>query len=236
MPRLLVHVEGQTEETFVTQVLGPHLYNRGYVSVSARLVGNARQRERRGGIKPWAMVRKGIVEHLESDAGCLVTTMVDYYGLPTDWPGRCQAAQSPLSMRANVVEAELLADVCRCMGSSFDSGRFVPYLMMHEFEAMLFSDCRRFADAIGRSNLASDFQAIRDLFANPEEIDDSPRTAPSKRVAKLVAGYRKPLLGTRAAMSIGLDAIRAACPHFHAWLQRLELLPMHVCPSTGRTG
>ena len=49
MKRLLVHVEGQTEETFVNELLAPHLLARGYSPVSARLMGNARLRERRGG-------------------------------------------------------------------------------------------------------------------------------------------------------------------------------------------
>lgn len=51
MSRLLVHVEGQTEEDFVNEVLGPHLWAYGYTQVSARLLGNARLRSRRAGIK-----------------------------------------------------------------------------------------------------------------------------------------------------------------------------------------
>ena len=225
--RLRVHVEGQAEETFVNQVLALHLYGFGYADISARLLGNARQRMRRGGVKPWPAVRNEILNNLKRDAGCFVTTMVDYYGLPQAWPGRNQAAQRPLPERAKSVEVELLADVHQRMGGGFNPDRFVPYLMLHEFEAMLFSDCYRFAEAIGRSSLAADFQAIRDQFANPEEIDDSPRTAPSKRIESLVAAYQKPLMGTRAAQAIGLNAIRAACPHFDAWLDRLERLPAH---------
>src|SRR5436309_12656505 len=57
MARLLVHVEGKTEETFVNQILGPHLYKHRYEIVSARLLGNARQRDRRGGIRAWSAVR-----------------------------------------------------------------------------------------------------------------------------------------------------------------------------------
>ena len=228
--RLRVHVEGQTEETFVNQVLAPHLYVCGYVDVSARLLGNARQRTRRGGVKSWSTVRKEILNNLYGDSGCFVTTMVDYYGLPPSWPGRSEALRRPLPERASSVEAELLTDVRRRMGSGFNPDRFIPYLMVHEFEAMLFSDCGRFADAIGRPNMASNFQAIRNQFTNPEEIDDSPETAPSKRIGSLVAGYQKPLSGTLAALAIGLDAIRAACPHFHAWLQRLESPLSHAGP------
>ena len=156
--------------------------------------------------------------------------MVDYYGLPSGGPGRSQALQRPLPERARTVEAELLEDVRQLMGSSFNPERFVPYLMMHEFEAMLFSDCRSFADTIGRPNLASDLQAIRDQFDNPEGIDDSPETAPSKRIERLVAGYQKPLAGTQGVLAIGLGAIRAACPHFDAWLERLECLPTRANP------
>ena len=156
--------------------------------------------------------------------------MVDYYGLPRNWPGRNEAPQRPLPERANFVETRLLSDVSQRMGRSFNTNQFVPYLMMHEFEAMLFSDCRRFADAVGRPNLAADFQSIRDQFDSPEEIDDSPLTAPSKRIERLVAGYQKPLTGTRAALAIGLSAIRAACPHFDAWLERLEYLPTRGSP------
>lgn len=88
MSRILVHVEGQTEEAFVNQVLAPHLYGVGYTSVGARLLGNARQRRRRGGGRSWEAMRKGILNHLQSDQAALSTTMVDYYGLPRTWPGR----------------------------------------------------------------------------------------------------------------------------------------------------
>ena len=96
--------------------------------------------------------------------------------------------------------------------------------MMHEFEALLFSDCEQFGRGIGRPDLAASFQGIRDQFASPEEIDDSPETAPSRRVELLVAGYQKPLLGILAALEIGLDAMRGECPHFAMWLSRLEAL------------
>ena len=74
MTRLLVHVEGETEENFVNEVLAPYLYARGFSSVSARLFGNARQRGRRGGIKPWSTVRKDIVDHLKADRQCIAAT------------------------------------------------------------------------------------------------------------------------------------------------------------------
>ena len=232
MTRLLVHVEGETEENFVSQLLAPHLYGRGFLTIGARLIGNARQRDRRGGIKAWSTVRKDIVNHLREDQASIATIMVDYYGLPQTglqaWPGRSQASELAFPEKAKTVEGALSANIGQKMGSGFDQGQFIPYVMMHEFEALLFSDCDGFGRGIGRPELAPKFQEIRDEFASPEEINDSLHTAPSKRVEALVSGYQKPFLGTLAALEIGLNAIRSACPHFRSWLELLESLPARM--------
>ena len=110
------------------------------------------------------------------------------------------------------------------MGTSFDRRRFVPYVVMHEFEALLFSDCDGFARAVGRPELASSLRAVRERYGSPEEIDDSPDSAPSKRVETILSKYEKPLLGALAALEIGLRSMRAACPGFRCWLERLENL------------
>ena len=227
MTRLLVHVEGPTEEAFVNEVLSHHLYERGFTSVSARIVGNARERTRRGGIVSWEIARQGILSRLIEDSNRISTTMVDYYAMPLDWPGRAdrfaQAASSaPI---AENIEQALLADICANMDRNFNPNRFVPYVMMHEFEAMLFSDCQAFGNAIGRSDLSAGFQTIRSEFDSPEEIDDAPTNAPSKRIEALLPGYQKPTMGVQAAQNIGLEAIRSECPHFADWLERLESLP-----------
>jgi len=224
MARLLIHVEGQTEEDFVNEILRDHLVAKGYHSVGARIVGNARLRQRRGGIRPWPSVRTDIINHLKEDAGCIATTMVDYYGLPRHgdeaWPGRAKAAGLSFSEKARCVEDALLDDLLAEMGGN--PRRFVPFVVMHEFEGLLFSDCGAFGRGIGRPDLEPEFQAIRDEFASPEEINDAPNTAPCKRVEALVPGYDKPLFGTLAVLEIGLARIRAQCRHFDSWLKQLE--------------
>jgi hypothetical protein len=226
MARLLIHVEGETEETFVNEVLSPHLTRAGFESVSARIVGNARLRERRGGIKGWNAVRLDIIRHLREDPSCYSTTMVDYYALPQEgekqWPGRAQASNLPVVQKATHVENALEANIRDTMGQNFYPVRFIPFVIMHEFEALLFSDCDAFSRGIGRPELRTSFQAIRDIFNNPEEINDSPTTAPSKRIEALIPRYQKPFLGTLAALEVGLENIRVQCPHFNAWLARLE--------------
>lgn len=226
MPRLLIHVEGEAEETFVNEILAPHLYGAGYHKIGARLIGNSRKRDRRGGIIGWPAVRKDIIKHLKEDVECLATTMVDYYALPKiksgAWPGRDEAGKRPFPQKAITVEKALLADLSERLGDDYDVSRFIPFVMMHEFEGLLFSDCQKFSVGIGRPDLSGHFQTIRDQFANPEEINDSPNTAPSKRVEALVPGYEKPLLGSLAILEIGLEKIRSECPHFNEWMVRLE--------------
>jgi uncharacterized protein DUF4276 len=228
MTRLLVHVEGQTEESFVNEILQGHLVNRGFESVSARIMGNARLRRRRGGIRPWPPVRKDIINHLQQDPGCIATTMVDFYGLPQQgtgaWPGRAEAAGLEPRRKASHVEKALLANLAQKVGAGFDPARFVPFVVTYEFEGLLFSDCAAFSQGIGRPDLEPDLKRIRNGFETPEDIDDSPVTAPSKRVEGLVAGYEKPLLGTLAVLEIGLARIRAECPHFDGWVCQLESL------------
>jgi hypothetical protein len=229
MARLLIHVEGQTEEGFVNEVLRNHLVSSGYYSVEARIVGNARLRRRRGGIRPWPSVRTDIMNHLREDPGCVATTMVDYYALPQQgpggWPGRTQSqALSTIERKALFVQKAVRDDLAGKMDAGFDPERFVPFVVMHEFEGLLFSDCAAFSRGIGRSDLEVELQNIRDSFTTPEEINDSPVTAPSKRVQALVPNYEKPLLGVLAVLEIGLPVIRAECPHFDGWLKQLESL------------
>ena len=224
--RLLVHVEGVTEAAFVNDVLAPHLTRHGYVLVRPRLIGDRRAAAMRGGGVSWQFVRGGILRHLKEDRQALVTTMVDYYGMPKgrakEWPGRALAAARPFAQRAATVQDAVAEEIAGHMGRDFDTRRFIPYVSMHEFEALLFSDCERFAERVGRPDIAHAMQRILDQFGNPEEIDDSPQTAPSKRIRKLLPTYQKPAMGATTIRAIGLTTIRGRCANFAHWLTRLE--------------
>ena len=222
MARLLVHVEGPTEEDFVNQVLRLYLVGRGYHSVDARIIGSGRFRDQRGGIRPWPNVRRDIARHLAQDRSCIVTTMVDYYALPAHGPGAWLGRSHATPLRSASEKALCVEEALR--NDLEDAVRFVPFVVMHEFEGLLFSDCGAFSRGIGRGDLEGQFQAIRSQFATPEEINDSLLTAPSKRIAALFPRYQKRQSGVLAAIAIGLDKIRAECPHFNDWLIRLEQL------------
>lgn len=229
--RLLVHVEGRTEAIFVKEILGPHLTDRGYSRVDARVLGRARRRERRGGIRNWHSASAEIVRHLREDRSLIVTTMVDYYALPTSgsgaWPGREHAATLATSnARAEAVELALREDIARQMGSSFDTARFEPFIAMHEYEGLLFSDPHVLATCLGDAELTPQLAVIRRAFPTPEDINDSSETAPSKRIQGLMRHidqrYDKPFHGVMALLEIGLPKVRAECPHFDRWVRRLE--------------
>jgi len=152
--------------------------------------------------------------------------MVDYYALPASgekqWPGRAEANHKQFINKAHTVQSALSNDVIAEMGESFDPQRFVPYVVMYEFEGLLFSDCEAFARGIGQRALSGKFSEIRNAFDSPEEINDSPITAPSKRIKLLVPDYDKPLFANVAVLEVGLDKIREECPQFDQWLTALE--------------
>jgi hypothetical protein len=230
MAKLRVLAEGQTEETFVNDVLAPHLYGKGYLSVTAKLMGNSRNRNHRGGIQNWPSIRDEILEDLRNDKNLYVSIMADYYALPGGdnqakaWPGRSEASNLLLEKKALYIEDRLKAEISEKLKGDRDFQRFSPYIMMHEFEALLFSDCIGFAKSLGQANLATKLQSIRNAFSSPEAINDSPETHPSKRIQQLMPSYQKPLYGNIAALEIGLDTIRKECPGFHRWLEQLEAL------------
>ncbi len=236
MSRLFIQVEGPTEEDFVNEVLRRHLIDHhGYHAVDARIVGNSRLREKRGGIRGWSVVKKEIVERLQYDRGVFITMLVDYYALPKGgpeddgWPGRSVPANLPVAQKASSVQRGLEAEIVSALPNPNDHRRFIPFIVMHEFEALLFSDPAAMARGFNHADAETDFAAIADLFSTPEEINDSPLTAPSKRIIKVFSDrgydhYEKPLLGNLAALEITLPVIKARCPLFAAWLGKLERL------------
>lgn len=229
MKRLLVHVEGETEERFVHELLAPHLAKHGFIDVSARKLGNARQRHKRHGIKPWTVVKNVICGHLAQDRSGYATLMVDYYAMPASsdrlWPGREEAKLLAHPNKAAHIQSLLHADILSALPNS--AHRFVPFVQMHEFEALLFSDCSACAQGIYQPEIEAALKEIRQQVDNPECINDSPETAPSKRLAKIIPKYedQKPYLGTLGALAVGINAMRQECPGFADWLHRLEQLP-----------
>lgn len=228
MTRILIHVEGQTEEEFINSVLAPHLYTKGYTVVSARLIGRSRARKKRGGTCPWESVHTEIARHLSDDTNAFATTLVDYYALPAGglngWPGRDGCDGLSVADKAAHIQASLKQDFEDRHGTALAT-RFIPFVAMYEFEGLLFSEPTLMAQGMGESDKAEQFKQIRDGFETPEHINDSPQTAPSKRINLLVPGYNKVLHGNVAALEVTLELMRQECTIFAKWVQNLEDIP-----------
>jgi hypothetical protein len=144
--------------------------------------------------------------------------MVDLYRLPSDFPGAARAAAvSDPFERVRSLQFELQADL--------NHRRFVPYIQLHEFEALLFSDPGSFSIAFPDETAAiAELEEIRQGASSPEHIDDGDDTAPSKRICRLLPGFVKPVSGPIIAREIGLHRIRSECRHFNAWIETLLAL------------
>ncbi len=77
---------------------------------------------------------------------------------------------------------------------------------------------------MNRNDLVTEFEAICRTFESPEDIDDHPNTAPSKRIINLYKYDDKNTDGILAAIEIGLSKMRQECQHFDQWLKKLESL------------
>lgn len=218
MIRVHVICEGPTEEIFVRELLTPH-FTPMQIYLYPALLGRPGHK---GGRVKYDRLFTDVRNRLKEDTESHCTTFFDFYGLPPDFPGRHDAAQKTVvDEKAQSIKNALAKSIESELGSTVVR-RFIPYIQMYEFEALLFSDPAKFARGIDRIILQTELQAIRDLFATPEEINDNPDTAPSKRIKRIVPGYDKPLYGTLVALEIGLDTIRHECRLFDAWIKQLE--------------
>ncbi len=218
MSRIRVLVEGQTEKAFIERLVKPFFDQQG-------VYFHAVMFRPRGGVPRYNKAKDRLMRSFKEDSQLICTTMVDFYALPTDWPARELAGSCHTTdEKATSIEIALRQDMVDSMGSDFDSSRFIPYVQMHEFEALLFSDTAGLAAALGDIRLTESFQAIRDGFQSPEDINDHYDTCPSRRIEKIHQGFRKTINGLSAARKIGLNRMRRECPHFNQWLTKLESL------------
>ena len=203
MISLGIVVEGKTEEDFVNLLLDPCLGMVGIETKPVLLDGN---------VTVEALAFN--MAFLFRDCG-RVTSLVDYYGF------RDKGADG-----VDALEQRILTSVqTKLKDRPPDTSLIIPYVQMYEFEALLFSEPAVFVEELRLfSGTGDQLGAIRENFANPEEINDSPYTAPSKRIAKILPHYEKVKDGLRVAERIGLTTIRAQCPRFNQWVTHLESL------------
>jgi len=210
-------VEGRTEQTFIERVLAPYLAKKN-IFMRATQISKPGQK---GGDVKFIRAERDIGKFLKQRADTYVTQFFDYYGLK-EWPNL-----SAITTQNHIEIAKILNDGAveqiKINYKNFDAERrFIPYMAMHEFETLLFSDETILADSL---NVSSEYViAIVEECGEPEKINNSRETAPSKRLDNLIKGgkFKKLVNGIIIAEQIGIDKMRTRCPLFNEWLNKIE--------------
>ena len=222
--RLNITTEGPAELRFVKDVLFKHLQPYS-IFCDHRSILTSKEYHKRGGITNYAKVKKDIQQWISSEKSSdrRFSTMFDYYALPNDFPGYSDAQKL-----ANPY------DKVKCIEKAFaedmNDYRFIPYIQLHEFEALLFSNLDILLyDYV---NKKKEIEMLKTELSqapynnNPELINDKKATSPSHRILSLIPEYQKVNSGSLIADFISIEVLRAKCNHFNDWLEKLEKLSL----------
>jgi len=208
MKRLVFIVEGDSEVSFVNNIVIPYLYNLGFTNpMNAQPVITNRKQHKKGGIVNYDLLKNDL-QRVFAQGNVIVTTLLDFFKLPPNFPGY---TQDPL----------LIGNIEEAMSEDFDNNpNYIPYIQKHEFEALMFSSIEGFNLIIDDINRLQKIGEIISDFPNPEDINNSPQTAPSKRLLNIFR-YDKVADSELIFEMIGIEAIQEKCPRFKAWLEKL---------------
>lgn len=229
MKAKVLHIlcEGQTEQGFADKVLKPYLQAQGITSVKSTMVTTNRKMNIQGGMLSYQQAKQDLSILFKSNlddeyTSHFFTTMFDFYALPNDFPNYSEAIkiQDKYQM-IDSVEVSFANDINEC--------RFIPYIQLHEFEALVFCGIEYLKELYPECDKSVKIlNTVLADFDNPELINHGSSTAPSKRIihaieseAKQKYKYNKPKSGTFVTENVGIDKLRHDCPHFNKWIERL---------------
>ena len=211
-----VVVEGQTEQKFISEILAPYLAHKGIFMTPII----ASKKGQKGGDIKFQRVKKDIGNFLAQRNVDIVSTFVDFYGIK-EWPGKDSILQhSTPGQIAATMNTAAKTEICQEYDRLNPTQRFIPFIAVHEFETLLFSDTKALADGLGIDKETID--ATVNEFPSLEHINNSKETAPSKRLEKWHPQYGKTTTGIAIAKTIPVDTMRAKCPLFNQWLSAIE--------------
>lgn len=218
---IIAIVEGKTEQIFIQRIVSPYLWTKD-IFMTPIIASKPGQK---GGDIKFSRISKDIELHLKQRRDTYLTLFLDYYGLKPDWPGYLNSKEKRNSAeKAKAINSETVNALKEMFGDFEVTKRFIPYLSIHEFEALLFSD-----PSVLSSYLNVSETQVTDIVlacGSPEEINDSQHTAPSKRLLALSKRFKKTTTGITVADEIGLGKIRENCPIFNGWLTEIEKIGM----------
>lgn len=225
MVRLNLIVEGQTEREFVKLILVPYFGSLG-LDCRPRLIETSRNKQKniiyRGGCVEYTHLKNDLSRWFKQDNNkdAFFSTMIDLYKIPNSFPAFVKAKKisNPFD-KVSCLE--------KAMQNDLKHPRFLPYIQLHEFETLLFSDITFLIPQFPHRKKGIDkLKKIQSQFSSPDLIDDGDTTAPSKRIIGQVPEYedQKQFAGPIVAQQIGLNVLRQKCIHFNQWLEKIEKL------------
>lgn len=222
MKCLIIVVEGQTEETFVKEILRPYFNSLGLYEVIPIKIQTSKGHK--GGFVNYQHL-KNDVKQLLKRPDAVVTTFVDYFRLPTSLPNYEACMQkTQTNEKISCLEESMQQDI--------GNVNFIPYIQKHEFEALLFSSKTPFKKYFDEK-VESEIGKIIEKYASPEEINDNPSTAPSKRLLSLIPKFDKIDDGNTIALEIGIEQILNQCPRFRNWIEVIkEKFELNIIPKS----
>ena len=166
MAKLAVICEGKTERKFCDELLVAHLAPRG-IEVQAIEIGVDCLQP--GGNVTFARVLHDL-ELLLPDYD-YVTTLVDFFRLCDDWSGLKKISTGMSSSeQAEAVEQSALDDAKTSLPKVDVEARFIPNVLMHEFEGLLFTDPAAIVDITRAHSSLADLTNVAAAFPRPRTL------------------------------------------------------------------
>lgn len=211
MPRLIFIVEGDCEQRFINEHLVSYLSLKfPGVPMHAQKITTNRKKNVKGGNVNYELL-KNEVRRTFAQGGVLITTFLDFFRLPTDYPG----------FSVDVKQIGKIEDAIRVdCAAIIPQASFLPYIQKHEFETLLFANPAGFINVVDSTEMSGIMNVLKQ-FSTPEDINGSPKTAPSKRLLSIF-NYKKVADSALVMKDVDIDTLRSQCPRFDAWVGRLE--------------
>lgn len=221
MKKIFIVTEGQSETNFVNRVMAPYFAGR-CVLIPNTVITKTDSRHGKtykGGVTNYGQIRNTLLKTLagaSKNVDSYVTTMFDFYRLPTDVPGVSGVGKvdDPYE-KVGIIETEIQRT------EGYDGKFFFPYIELHEFEAMIFSDVTKLEEAYFEYDLTVLKECVK-VQSNPELINNGVETAPSKRIINCINCFDKANVGVDVLEKIGIENIAGKCRHFAEWVNCIE--------------
>ncbi|WP_339815340.1 DUF4276 family protein [uncultured Imperialibacter sp.] len=221
MKTIFIVVEGETEERFLRKVAYDHFIVNG-IHIEAQQWLTNRKLGTQGGGGNFDKIEnhiKRLASRYQANSDVFISTMIDLYAFPKQGNTIYDEEIKPIS---NAREKVLLLE--RKFSDRIAFRNFIPYIQLHEYESLIMSKPDSLLSFFTDKTKEIENLTIEVSKMSPEDINETPEGAPSKRIIKHIPLYKrqKTTAGVAATADIGLPFLRQRCPHFDDWITKLE--------------